>query len=112
MIVKQFWNELEDGSQVLDPFPFRAVTLFGRGGGTANSNIYTPLPEWGALFNDPDPIKMARAGYAYLYFDKAWWRDLQPKQKAQFEHPCVVQLAELNMPDRDFRKLLYLQDCR
>jgi hypothetical protein len=57
-------------------------------------------------------VDMAKAGYAYIYVDKTWWRDIQPKQRERFEQPCVIRVAEQTMEDKDFRWILDIQGCR
>jgi len=112
IIGERYWDNLEEGAQVFDPIAFRAVTLFGRAAGPANLSIYIQTPKWETLIKDPDPIEIARAGYSYMYFDKSWWRDLQPKQRNKIDQPCVVEIMKLSMPDKDFRWLLDISECR
>ena len=108
----RYWDNLEEAAQVFDPIPYRAVTLFGRGAGPANLSIYIQTPEWEALIKDPDPVEMARAGYSYMYIDKTWWRGLQPEQRDKIDQPCVVEIEKISMPDKDFRWLLDIRECR
>ena len=112
IISERYWDNLEEGAQVFDPIAFRAVTLFGRAAGPANLSIYIQTPKWETLIKDPDPTEIARAGYSYMYFDKTWWRDLQPKQRNKIDQPCVVEIMKLSMPDKDFRWLLDIRECR
>jgi len=109
---KRYWDNLEEAAQVFDPIAFRAVTLFGRGAGPASNSLYTHTPKWEALIKDPDPVEIARAGYSYIYIDKTWWRELQPKQRDKFDQLCVVEIEKLSMTDKDFRWLLDVRECR
>ena len=47
-----------------------------------------------------------------LGFYKTWWRDLQPKQRYKIDQPCGVEIMKLSMPDKDFRWLLDIRECR
>ncbi len=112
LMSKRYWDKLALGTDIFDPIPYRSVTLFGRAAGPAGNDIYTPTPLWETLITDPDPVEMAKAGYAYIYVDKTWWRDMQPKQRERFEQPCVIRVAEQTMEDKDFRWILDIQGCR
>lgn len=90
---QQFWDRLEENTQVFDTLPYRSVTLFGRGAGRASAEIYQPYPEWLALAEVMDPLQIAQAGYAYLYLDKETWQALTPPQKQALEQPCIVRLS-------------------
>ncbi len=111
LMSKNYWDQLQPGAQVIDPIPYRAVTLFGRSAGHVSPDPYRAFPEWEALFNSPDPASMARAGYSYLYMDKTMWQNLTPPQKEAFQNPCVKLLAEKITDDRDFRRILDIRKC-
>ncbi len=111
-LAAQYWNRLEPGAQVLDDIPYRAITLFGRGGGRAFQDFFLPLPEWKALLDDPDPVVMARAGYSYLYHDQEWWGVQPPEARERFRNPCVKQVNRGAEKGKGMRRLLDIRDCR
>ena len=112
LISRAYWNRLETGSQVFDPFAHRSVTLFGRGAGAAYQDNYNPLPGWLALLDAADPRQIAHAGYSYVYMDKAWWQQITPEQKQAFQQACVQPVVEQNPDNKDFRWLLDVSACR
>ncbi len=83
-----YWNKFPQGTQILDRVAERSVTLFGRIT-RASSGIYEPLPDWKALISDPEPHRVAAAGYDYIYMDNFWWRDLTAAQQDYFHQPCI-----------------------
>ncbi|HEX9090163.1 MAG TPA: hypothetical protein VF831_01675, partial [Anaerolineales bacterium] len=106
-----YWNRLEPGAQVLDSEPERAVLLFGRASFAAQ-DVYKRSPVWEALIANPDPTRVASAGYSYVYMDDQWWSRLSPQVQAAYAQPCVQQLAEMMFPGNSFRRLLSVQACR
>ena len=109
-ISRAYWDQLPEAAQVFDATQERAVALFGRPA-YAYQDFYHPWPEWEVLVSNPDPSAIARAGYSFVYLDKAWWDRLNADQKQAFEGPCVRRLAEQKF-DSDFRWLLDVQNCR
>jgi hypothetical protein len=109
--LQAYWNRLEPGAQVLDSEPERAVLLFGRASFAAQ-DVYKRSPVWEALVADPDPTRVASAGYSYVYMDDQWWSRLSPQVQAAYAQPCVQQLAEMVFPGNSFRRLLSVQACR
>jgi hypothetical protein len=85
---RDYWNKLPEAVQVLDPEPSRAASVFGRIS-KAHASIYEPLPEWEALIAQPDPSRIAQAGFGYVYLDRKWWESLTPAQQDKFNQPCV-----------------------
>lgn len=108
---RTYWDTLETDAQILDPVPYRAVTLFGRSGGQASAGLYAPLESWKALIDDPDAGRIRRAGYSYVYVDREWWRGLARPQRRALRQDCVRLLAEELRPDGDFRWLLDVRGC-
>ncbi|HPH98211.1 MAG TPA: hypothetical protein PKW33_18780 [Anaerolineaceae bacterium] len=104
-----YWNNLPKEGMVLDRIAWRSVTVFGRPQ-KAHSSIYTALPEWDALLNDP--ISAASQGYDYVYMNKVWWDDIPEKNRARLEAPCVKQLPSPVMTDRHEHRLLDISGCR
>ncbi|MGE5124112.1 MAG: hypothetical protein ACM3H7_06305 [Acidobacteriaceae bacterium] len=109
--LKNYWNRLEPGAQILDSRPERAVLLFGRAS-LAAQDVYKRSAGWQELVADPDPLRVAAAGYSYVYMDDQWWQRLPPGTQSAYAQPCVQQVAELTLPGNSFRKLLKVQACR
>ena len=113
LLSRTTWDRLPEGAQVLDlNIPYRAITLFGRGGGRAYRDWYTPLPEWETLVATLDPASFAKAGYSYVYLDKTAWQSLDPQQKQAFQQPCIRLAGEQSTDQNDFRKLLDIRKCK
>jgi hypothetical protein len=108
----KYWNTLEPGAQVLDSYPERAVTIFGRIS-KANSSIYVNLPEWQTLMVDPTPQKAAAFGYAYVYMNEKWWAEFTPVLRQAYQQACVKTTAEVQSSSgQQFRRLLDIRNCR
>jgi len=106
-----YWDRLPENAQIFDRIPERAVALFGRPS-KANLDFYHPLPEWVVLMDDPDPVRMAEAGYSFVYIDDVWWWEMEQEQREAFNHACVSLYAEMETDDGDFRWLVDVRDCR
>jgi hypothetical protein len=111
LMSRNYWNALDDGAQVFDPVPYRAVTLFGRAGGEAFTDLYEPLPTWANLAAEPDPARVARAGYNYVYLDNIWWQTMTRDQRKAFREPCSILIAEERGTEGQFRHLLDVRAC-
>jgi len=108
----KYWNLLEPGAQVLDSYPERAVTVFGRIS-KANSSIYVKLPEWETLMADPTPRKAAAFGYSYVYMNEKWWEEFTPALRQAYQQACVKTFAEVQSSNgKQFRRLLNIRACR
>jgi hypothetical protein len=107
---RAYWNRLEQGAQILDRLPERAVLLFGRPSFAA-ADVYKKSPVWQALVNDPDPAKVAAAGYSYVYMDEVWWQGLSAQLQAAYTQPCVERVADMNLGGNQFRQLLKVKAC-
>ena len=110
---RKYWNRLEAGAQVLDDYPERAVTVFGRID-RANSDIYVLLPEFKALMENPTPQKAAAAGYSYVYLNQLWWNKLMsPAVRQSYAQACVRVVDEMQDADGGrFRRLVDVRGCR
>jgi len=109
---KNYWDKLDKGAWVLDiRYPYRPVVLFGRTTGPTFQTLYLSLPEFRSFREDPDPNKIAAAGYEYVYIDRDTWQDLNIVQRQYFQAACVKQIAEYTTRQGDFRRLLNIQMC-
>ncbi|MGE5223974.1 MAG: hypothetical protein ACM3PY_16160 [Omnitrophica WOR_2 bacterium] len=106
-----YWDRLEKGAQVLDSTPQRAITLFGRAS-FAGTELYVHSPVWEALIADPDPVKVAKQGYSYIYMNNAWWKRLSSQQQTAYSLPCIRLVDQVKLADNGFRKLLDVKACR
>lgn len=112
VLSRSYWDRLEEDAWVLDPnYAYRPIVLFGRSTGPAYETIYYRLPEFQALLESPDPVAFARAGYDYVYLDRATWKKLTREQRQAFQQPCVQLLAQQESELGDFRQLLDIRDC-
>ena len=107
---RSYWDRLEQDAQILDSQPERAVLLFGRASYAAE-DVYKRSPTWQALIANPDPSKVASAGYTYVYMDEKWWSRLSSEVKTAYTQPCVQSVAEMTFPGGAFVKLLRLDAC-
>ena len=108
----RYWNQLETDAQVLDPIPYRAVTVFGRET-RAHQTIYEPLPEWEGLIREPRVERVAAAGYQYVYMDAAWWDSLSVELRQSFSQGCVREVdRRVQSNGKDFRVLYDVGNCR
>ncbi|HEX9090845.1 MAG TPA: hypothetical protein VF831_05115, partial [Anaerolineales bacterium] len=107
-----YWDKLPPGSQVLDRIAERSVTVFGRIT-RASSGIYDPLPDWQALVADPEPGKVAAAGYDYIYMDRIWWEGLSAAQQTSFKQPCIDIIDSREQDNKtNYRLLLDVSPCK
>ncbi|HVN56316.1 MAG TPA: hypothetical protein VMT46_18450 [Anaerolineaceae bacterium] len=109
-VSREYWDRLEPHAQVLDSSPSRGVTVFGRAS-RASQSIYVPLADWQALVADPDPVRVARAGYEYIYIDGGWWNGMAEAQRRALGQGCVKVVAEVGEGERS-RRLLNVGACR
>jgi len=107
-----YWDKLPPGSQVLDRIAERSVTVFGRIS-RASSGIYEPLPDWQALVANPEPGKVAAAGYDYIYMDRTWWEGLTAAQQSGFKQPCIDIIDSREQDNKtNYRLLVDVSACR
>jgi len=113
---RDYWDRLKPDSLIFDPFPFRAVTIFGRPT-RASLSGFEPDPEWEAVLQTPDPYALNALGFDYMYFDIAYWENLAPQAQAGLEAACVRLIRQYDGirserdNRRDFRRLLDISEC-
>jgi hypothetical protein len=112
LMSKVYWNQLEPGAQILDNIPHRAITLFGRGGGEAYQDFFMPLDSWKELVANPDPTRIAQAGYTYVYIDSEWWRSMDQATRQAFKATCVHPMKTLLYKGIETRRLLDVHGCK
>ncbi|MCX7756648.1 MAG: hypothetical protein N2117_15580 [Anaerolineales bacterium] len=96
---QRHWGTLQPGALVFDTTPQRGPTVLGLH--TRSGIHYGPptYPEWYALSESPDPFAMRRAGFRYLYLERAYWQ----KFADHFTHSCVQILDDLRETASDGR---------
>lgn len=109
-LARRLWNRLDPNAQILDRVPERAVTLFGRAS-RAMKDVYHRYPDWEALIADPDPVKVAQAGYSYIYLDRSWAESIAAAQGILTDRKCVQVVDTLTYRDGDYRYLLDVRQC-
>ena len=113
ILSRAYWNSLEPDAQFLDiHYTYRPAVLFGRTTGTANWNVYVELPEFRALLENPDPVRVSQAGYAYIYLDRDTWQKMSPELKRLYQNECVRLVKEQKDALGDFRRLLDIRACQ
>lgn len=113
IVSKQYWNKLPEDAQILDRIPYRAITIFGRTCGKAYSDNYSPTAEWQSLISNLDPVKAAKMGYQYIYFDNIWHRKLSSREKENLANNCIEPIEKIVDIDieKEFRVILDIQHC-
>lgn len=110
---RKFWGTLQPGALVFDTTPQRGPTVLGLH--TRSGIHYGPptYPEWYALADNPEPYALRRAGFRYLYLERAYWQ----KFADHFTDACVRVLEDMRETAADGRVLtqrvlLDLEACR
>lgn len=110
------WNKFEPDALVFDPDPVRGVTVLGRYSLSSDS-WGGARPQWEQLLAAPDPYALREAGFSYLYYDIAYWEQLDPREQQALSSSCVKELdrADGFRSEKDYRKdfriLLDLRSC-
>lgn len=109
-MTRAHWNQLEPGALVFDHNPSRATTILGRPTDSAFT-WYAAKPQWEALKDAPDPVKLRTAGYRYLYMDEGYWDAIGPQYRQAIENTCAALLDEAADGSSHFRRLYDLEAC-
>jgi hypothetical protein len=88
---EKYWNKLPEGVMVFDASTPRGATVFGRGSDSAET-LYRERPDFIALVDAPDPIKIHAAGYDYMYYTNFYWDD----HKDFLDAPCVKVIDQVD----------------
>jgi hypothetical protein len=88
------------------------VAIFGRAA-YAFTQEHAPLPQWGALVDDPAPAKVLAAGYTHLYMNNFWWNNIPPQTRQALQAACVQAWPALEAAGGvDYRQVLDVTGCR
>ena len=74
-------------------------------------------PEWEQLKAAPDPYALREAGFSYVYYNIAYWEQLQAQYQQALSAPCVKKVDQANgfRSEKDYRKdyriLLDIRAC-
>ncbi len=110
-ISQKYWNKLDQNAMVFDSNPSRSVIVFGRAL-EAGLTWYEYFPEWSSLRSDPDPVKIHKAGYDYVYVDEEYWNSENIPVQMYMQEACVVPLESEKMWPGIIRKLFDVTGCR
>jgi hypothetical protein len=111
-MLRSNWDVLEEGSEVLDSDPWRAVVLTGRLTRSSASS-YATLPEWESLTSEPSLERVVSAGFEYIYIDTYWWQSMTDTEKGSYNSPCVVLVDEASDNAENGQRWLYdLRGCK
>ncbi len=115
-ISQAVWDQLPAGSEVFDAQGWRATALTGRLTRAVSGDLSfanPDNPQWEALREAPAPAAFLDAGYAFVYVDEKWWREIGETGRGALSDPCVAVMAAFEDPVEGlFRQLLDLQGCR
>ncbi len=104
------WDRIDPHTMVFDPVYPRASAILGR---PIRSSITMgeTLPEWNALYESPDPMKLKAAGYDYLYVDLKYLN----KYAKTIQKDCVALIDQVEDKNGgvvvDARYLFRLTNC-
>lgn len=110
---RRHWNSLPSHAMVFDPWPARAVTIFGRPI-KAQEDLSGPTDEFRLLAEAPDPMRLQAAGFDFLYADQDYWR----RHTQELSAGCVLVVDEVvdirsaTGEVGDFRRLADLRGCQ
>jgi hypothetical protein len=114
-IVKEVWDRLPPGSEVFDPFPWRATMISGRLTRVVQGNMsynYGRSQEWESLRANPSVERFLANGFRYVYIDENWWNSLSEAARASLSAPCVQVVTEHVDSERGkLRRLVNLDQC-
>jgi hypothetical protein len=107
------WGTLEPDALVFDPDPIRGTTVLGLHSRSGSNYGPPSYPEWIALSENPDPFRLNRAGFRYIYLDLPFWRNYAD----HFTDACIVILDDMQDTDSNGRVieqriLLDVGECR
>ena len=105
-----YWDRLPAGAAVFDRDPYRGVTLFGRPS-RSHQSYWETTAAFDGLVAAASPREIARAGYAYVYMDEAWWSQLSEDQRRGFAEGCATEVHEEQESTAKFRILYDVRAC-
>jgi hypothetical protein len=110
---EKYWNKLPEGVMVFDSSTPRGATVFGRGSDSAET-LYRERPDFIALVDAPDPVRVHDAGYDYMYYTNFYWDD----HKDYLDASCVKvidQMDDIHSATGEmgnFRRLVDISACK
>lgn len=107
----RYWDRLEEDAWVFDPYPHRAVTVFGRISDT-NESLRVYLDSFRDLLADPLPENASAAGFDYYYLDETSWQYMNRREQESFEAECVQSLTAIEDNIGNLRILYDISACR
>jgi len=92
-MTRDLWNELPEGSLVLDSSGWRAVAVTGSLTRSA-ADSYSMLDSWEELRTNPAVNEVLSRGFTYVYIDRYWWDSMPEQARNSYLNPCVNLLDE------------------
>lgn len=92
-MTRAVWDQLPAEATVLDSHSWRAVAVTGRPTRSAVDSSRS-LDSWSDLTAAPQPVRVARAGFDFVYVDTWWWDSMAEEVRAGYQAPCVARVAE------------------
>ena len=112
-VASDTWNTLDGSSLIFDNNRWRVSALTGLS--TEFGVTSKGKPEWNEINQTATIVKLAAAGYRYVYIDKEWWYNLPASSRQNLSQECVTTITEyvddwpLDIPD--FRRLIDISAC-
>ncbi len=110
-----YWDRLEPHTMVFDSTGYRSQTLFGRLSIDAINGFH--FPQYVPYLPAPDPHRLHRLGFGYIYLDKRYWDRLSPAYQQVLYSSCTRVLQRLEKSNSatgelvDFRVLIDITAC-
>jgi hypothetical protein len=111
-----YWDRLEPRLMVFDSLGIRGQTLFGR------LSIDTidgfPHSEFLPYLTAPDPYRLRKLGFGYIYLDKRYWSRLSLNYQQALNSPCARVMNRMEKMNTatgellDFRVLIDITNCK
>jgi hypothetical protein len=114
-VTVDLWDRLRPGSEVFDPFTWRATMVTGRLTRVIAGKMsfdYDHSAEWEGLRATPSAEALLASGFQYAYIDEAWWAEMPESSRASLSDSCVRVLSEhADGEHEQFRRLVDLEQC-
>jgi len=115
-ISQAYWDRLTPQIMVFDPIGFRSQTLFGRLSIDAIDGFHKS--QFVPYVAAPDPTKLHKLGFDYIYIDKRYWDHLSSAYQQGLYSSCTQVMKRLEKYNgatgelSDFRVLIGIANCK
>lgn len=114
-MTEKVWDRIPRGSEVFDPYTWRATMVTGRLTHVVEGNMsfdYELSPTWEALRANPTTEDLLANGFSYVYVDEGWWNAMPEASRESLSAACVSVIADQEDPETgQFRRLIDLGKC-